>query len=137
MTLQTGEGVVRALYGGYSPKLYDGGFVNIQRRDWEARLLGSTIIADEHFRKAGQSFHDVTWVTPYKERTIEDPQNRGQCLGQRTWNSHTADIRSRVEGPFGHVKEMFDWLSKPWAEEKSQQDHLVWLAVGIHNKQKL
>jgi hypothetical protein len=142
MTVETAEGVVRALYGGYSPKVHDSVWLDTRRNEWDTLFFGSRIIADEHFRRGGECFQNVTWVTPHRERTIDDPEHPGQRLAvlteaQRRWNSHISDIRGRIEGVFGHVKNMFEALEKPWAERKSQQDWLVTLGVGIHNKQKL
>lgn len=142
MCVTTGDGVVRMLYGGYSPKVHDSTFLDTRREEWETLLLGSSIIADEHFRSGGERFRLVNWVTPHRNMTRDDPENPGQRLtvltqAQTNWNSHISDIRSRVESTFAHVKQMFTALSHPWAERKAQQDHLVTLAVGICNKQKL
>lgn len=142
LCVTTGDGVVRMLCGGYSPKVHDSTFLDTHREEWESLLLGSRIIGDEHFRPGGERFRLVHWVTPYRNMTRDDPENPGQRLSvltqaQQTWNSHISDIRSRIESTFGHSKQMFMTLQRPWAERKSQQDYLVTLAIGIHNKQKL
>lgn len=142
MCFTTGDGIIRKLYGGYSPKVYDGQFLEIFQPIWEEEFAQSKIIADEHFRKAGKQFKKVTWVVPFKNTSRNDPEDEGRRVSvltqaEQKWNSEVSKIRSRIEAPFGHVKRMFNLLSTPWMERKSQQNWLVTLAVGVHNKQKL
>jgi hypothetical protein len=67
MLVRDGAGKIVYLNGGYSPKLHDGEFLDAHRSDWEQIFSGATIIGDEHFRRGGQEFREVTWVTPYRE----------------------------------------------------------------------
>lgn len=47
--------------------LHDSDFLDSHLSEWEEVFKGATIVADEHFRRGGQQFRNVTWVTPYRE----------------------------------------------------------------------
>lgn len=52
MVLQDAKGVVCTLWGGYSPKVFDGDFFKVNQ-DWiEQSLAGDPVLADNHFEWA-------------------------------------------------------------------------------------
>jgi hypothetical protein len=134
MLVRDGAGKIVYINGGYSPKLYDSEFLDAHKSDWEQQFSGSTIVADEHFRRGGEEFKEVTWVTPYKEA----PENRRGALTkkERDWNKAITKVRARLECPFGEVKQKWSALSQPWAEDETQLDHLVKLSFAFYTFKK-
>jgi len=63
MVLQDANCKIRAVWGGYTPKLHDGEFLKLQQ-DWiKEHLAGATIIGDNHF-SWGNTLNNVKFVTP-------------------------------------------------------------------------
>lgn len=142
MCLADGETRILAFEGGYSPKIYDGHFIEFKRPIWEQDLAGATIIGDNHFRSGSTRYRNVTWVTPYPRPSSKGKKDgelsRANIVGELTkvqqkWNSEIAKIRARVEQPFGLIKKKWALLRQPWRESKNQQEHLIAFAVGVHN----
>lgn len=141
MFLRDGKGRIRKLWGGYSPKLYDGDFLDLHRRPLESELNGAKIIADTHFAVGKKMFENVTFVTPWPEPGTRKRKRDGEGLEKlskekRRDNKIIRAARSRVEDSFGIIKTTFRALNKPWAEEVEQLDNLVLLAVGCYNFQR-
>jgi hypothetical protein len=49
MVLADGKGVIRKLWGGYSPKIHDGNWLEIHKEWFEENLVGGVVVADNHF----------------------------------------------------------------------------------------
>jgi hypothetical protein len=146
MTIRDGAGKIRQVWGGYSPKIHDGQFVELFRSEFETsfkvfllyvqatghgRLIvpqGSGIIGDEHFRKASKLFSDPVVYAPFKK-----PRRGILSASQAAWNEDLRKLRARVETPYGWIKRKFEALSKPWMEPLWQLDHAVMLAFAIWN----
>lgn len=64
MMLCDGKGIVRKLWGGDSPKVYDGHFVEERTRWFEKKLKGTTVVADQHFEWAKKNLKHVCFHTP-------------------------------------------------------------------------
>lgn len=75
MALLDAWGQFWALWGGYSPKIFNGDFLKIQQEFMETKLKGAVILANNHFSYGQTGFHSVKFVT-----TLSHP--RGQILGQ-------------------------------------------------------
>lgn len=62
--IQNAQGLVVKLWGGYSPKVYDGTFITLQR-DWiEENLQGVGVFADQHYFSASRDFTHATFYCP-------------------------------------------------------------------------
>jgi hypothetical protein len=137
MALLDARGQFRALWGGYSPKIYDGDFLKIQSQFIEDKLQGAVILADNHFSYSQTAFNGVKFIT-----TISRPRGRSASLEgaqtltqeQETHNRELASACAHVENSFGHVVGIFNALRTAWHEDESQHNAAVWTAVGIANK---
>ena len=140
MMLADARGHIRKIWGGYSPKVYDGHFLEIHREWIEANLAGGVVVGDCHFSAGRNMFKNVSFLTPHAKKRI--PRNvDGEGLVQLTkeqkkWNASLAHVRARIEQPFGWMKSTFKCLNQKWAEEPTQQDNVVWLAAAVLNIKK-
>jgi len=66
MFLQDGRGHFQRLWGGYSPKLFDGDFLDLKRRWLEEKLSGSGVVADNHFAWGKKNLKKVEFLTPFR-----------------------------------------------------------------------
>ena len=145
------RGKVQRLWGGYSPKVYDGDWVDVMKEELAATLKGGHIVADTHYetanatlKKIGKQKH-VVFYTPYakprgrKPKTtdgVSQDQSRGLRVlttEQKEWNKRIQHIRARVESPFGLIKNKWKGLGGTFYEDEDQQNYLVLLAIGAHN----
>lgn len=136
MALQDATGRVRALWGGYSPKIYDGEFLKVQREWMESHLAGATVLADNHFEWGKQRLHGVKFVTNIKRRTGSTATGERMTTltkDEQDYNSALSSARARVEGGIGRLKTPFDALKRSFQEGEEQQNCLLWIAVGIEN----
>jgi hypothetical protein len=126
-----------ALWGGYSPKVYDGDFLKMQREFIETQLCGAVILGDNHFSYGETGFDGVRFIT-----TLSHPWGHSVRLeGMRTltqeqehYNCVVASAHARVKNGFGRVVSIFDALKGAWHEDEAQQNACVWTAVGVANK---
>ena len=133
-----GRGEIWRLFGGYSPKLYDGHFLQHQAQTLEEECAGATIIADEYFCAHANIVPGVSFVTPYRNPPTKKRKRDGKDLQQltkqqQTFNKKQKALRAKVEEPFGQMKVLFPTLKQPWAESDKQLDCLVWMAAAIVN----
>ncbi len=136
MVLSDAKGRIRKVWGGYSPKLFDGHLLEAQKRWWEKRLRGAVVVGDGHFTWGRENLHQVTFHAPYPmPRKKKQSQKHSIPLTkkQRKYNIAVKTVRARVENTFGRMKAKFESLRKPWGESDTQLDNLVWLAAGICN----
>lgn len=129
---------IRKVWGGYSPKVYDGAFLEITREWFEEKLKGGVIVADTHYAYGRDNIRDPKFYVPVPKppkRKKDDTMVNLSVLTkeQQAKNKAIRQARARVESPFGEVKQKWAALSSPWGESESQLDSLVFLAFGIHN----
>lgn len=139
MFLRDGKGKVRKVWGGYSPKTFDGHWLRVQREWLEEELAGAGVIADNHFVWGTKNLHRVKFYCNLRElhscqEDIDPDPTNYLSAKQRTLNLKIKQLRARVENTFGQMLGMFTSLSKPWAEGKQQQDYLVLVAAAVLNK---
>jgi hypothetical protein len=139
MFIRDGKGLIRKVWGGYSPKLYDGDFLDLMKGYLKEELNGAGIIADQHFDVGKKYLPSIKFFTPIKEPTTGKRKKRAESISKLTkeqvkWNKHLHALRARIESPFGIIKNLWKSLSKPWEEDDSALDALVWIAVGVYNK---
>ena len=62
------------IWGGYSSKVHDFQFLEIQQERIESYLNGAGIFRDRHFRSFGQIVENVIFYTPFiKLKSTTDP----------------------------------------------------------------
>jgi DDE superfamily endonuclease len=160
MFIRDGKGKVVKLWGGYTPKLYDGHFVEDHREEIDEKLEGATIFGDQHFTYGARFVKRVQFFTPLgggrrdpdileevegDEEQQEDPydfepearneNNQRKTKKEEEWKVAVTKVRARVENTFGYLKTKFKSLCEPFQESARQHDYLVWYAVGIYNTQ--
>ena len=127
MCLTDARGRVRKLWGGYSPKKFDGEWLKEKRHWLEGHLAGAAVIADTHFSWGKKNLKKVQFCTP---------KHKAVSLKDKKLNKSNHQLRARVETPFGIIKQKFSALTKPWQEDEVQQDCLVYFAAGVINASK-
>lgn len=138
MFLRSATGKIRKIWGGYSPKLYDGHFIELWHEQLDKDLKGADIIADQHFEYGKQFLSKVKLWTPPKEprktkRRRANSQSNELSSEERQYNDDHRVLRERVESIFGWIKQNFLCLKNPWAEDEKQMDCVVKFAAAIYN----
>lgn len=140
MMVRDGKGKILKIWGGYSPKVYDGTWLEIMKDNLEDILNGAVILADSHFSAGKRLFQNITFLTnnvkPKKRKRGEEDEGTGIKVltnKQKKFNEDHRQARARVESPFGFMKSKIESLKKPWSESLEQMDCLVWTAAAIHN----
>ena len=145
------RGMVQRLWGGYSPKVYDGDWIDIMKEELAASFKGAHIVADTHYETANATFKkigkqkQVVFYTPYAKPRGRMPKTKGSLAAdqsrglrvltneQKEWNKRIQHIRARVESPFGLINKKWKGLRGTFSEDEEQHNYLVFLAVGAHN----
>lgn len=143
--------IVQKVWGRYSPKIYDGHWIEIMAEELGLQFSGAFIIADTHYETANNILSRfkmqkrIRFYTPIaqprgrklkKNENLPNDLSRGACVltkEQQLYNKRHAHVRARVESPFGLIKMKWQGLSKPFFEKEYQQTLLVYIALGIHN----
>jgi hypothetical protein len=142
LVIMDGSNVVRAVLGGYSPKVYDSHAIEIVKPWFEDQLAGAVILADQHFAAAGKSLRNVKIFSPIRKpnckkrkRSLTDVQLLTQK--QQSYNQKLAHLRARIEEPFGWISNHFKALDKPWELSMDQMDAAVTYALGCYSFLKI
>jgi hypothetical protein len=154
--LVNAHGLAVGLWGGYSPKVYDGDWIKVMREFIGQNFKGAHIIADTHYETANRTMKEdgidglVKFYTPFskprgpkktKKRKkadqgsfLDDPSEGMKVLTaeQEQWNRNVAHVRSRVESPFGLIKQKWKGLDLFYGDE-AQQNYLLFIAVASRN----
>ena len=143
MALSNAHGHVLKLWGGYSPKVYDGDFITANKEYIESTFEGGVVLADNHFRSAGRGFKKVKYYTNIARRQLGQKRSRNSEVveegtgpltrEEEAFNREHQVARARVESPFGWMKTKFQALHKPWWENEEQLDYLIKYATAILN----
>ena len=143
MLIQGAATRILKVWGGYSPKIYDGDFLTINRSKIETLFDGGVIVADNHFSKGRKLFKNIKFYTNYKKqqqgkkRKRADPADDDLVANitreQEQFNKQHQSARARVEDPFGWIKRKFKCLGKPWMESQEQLDAMVLFACAVYN----
>ena len=144
------RGVVQKVWGGYSPKMYDGDWIKLCADDLCSNFDGAHILGDIYYElgnrvmKGIQAENNVKFYVPFAEPrrrkckrslTEEDPSLGVSKLSkaQLSWNLKISKLRARVESPFGLVKDRWELLGSVFYEDDEQQDRLVQIVFATHN----
>ena len=129
----------RVLYGPYSPKVDDNSFVRLMKPTMEESMKGAVILGDCGYSAVAKEFQKIKMIT-----TISKPRGRVSKDGsgirqltkvQKTKNKMLKKLRSRVESPFGIIKQRWKTLSTCFMEDETQHGLLVKLALATYNFQ--
>ena len=105
MILRDTKGRVRKVWGGYSPKLFDGHLIEARKRWWEKHCKGAVMLGDGHFTWARDNLRQVTFHAPYptskKNKKGEICSKKAIPLTQKQerYNAAVKGLRARVEIP--------------------------------------
>jgi len=137
MVIQDAKRRVIKLYGGYSPKTYDGSFLEMKVEHMEQAFKGATIIADNHFSLGRKLFKNVKFLVNWAEKkddSVDGSTKEVSTLTEekKSFNTAHRKARARVESPFGSIKTSFKCFSC-WREDMEQMDYAVKYTIGFHN----
>jgi len=154
MIICDGRGKVVQMWGGYSPKVFDGEFISLQRQWLETHLKGAGVVADQHF-EAGKNVRGVKFFTKMRKNDSSDESEasdsdsdssveisqdlrdlRLHTKKEKSYNKVLYKLRARVEIPFGEMRTIFEILNKHWRESKNALDEFMWVVVGVLNARK-
>lgn len=129
---------IRWVGGGYSPKVYDGTYMQLMRRELSEVMKGARVVADAHFVTAGEGYENTKFITPYPKPAGGKRRRSGEGVetlskDKERFNIAQRELRARVEEPFGIIKQMFPILERPWREGKVELDGVVLMALAFHN----
>jgi len=143
MFIRNGQSKIVQIWGGYSPKVYDGHWLKDHKTELNEHYKGAVMIADNHFTQGKKVFTNITFLTNYAERKKAVSFNQGGPAEEDTVDNLTAERknfnrahshgRARIQSPFGCMIQKFDSLAKPWSESQNQQDYLVMIAAAVYN----
>jgi hypothetical protein len=125
MFIMDGSCRIRKLFGPYTPKLYDGAFIELNEPFFESELKGGTVVGDTHFG-SGRKLKNVKFHVPYSKTSKK-------YLKRVKYNADIREIRQIIETPFGELKIKFKALGQPFFEDSQQQGYIVKYVTGIHN----
>ncbi len=154
MLLLDGKKRVRKWWGGYSPKVYDGDFLMINRSWFEKRLKGAGVVADQHF-ELGRNLKRVTFYTKQRKSMKEDnsksendqtmnlegeEHSKQDCVDysrntkkERSYNRALYAIRARVKCSFSVLRTIFPILGMHWRKSETVLDKMIAIAIGVYN----
>ena len=139
MVLMDARRRVRMVWGGYSPKLYDGHFVEMKKEWFLSNCPNDVFITDNHFSWARDNRDQfpktyANYPEP-AEKSVPDDMHGVTVLTaeKKRYNRAVAHCRARVESPFGTIKTLWKVLQKPFMETKEQLDCVFYLALAVHN----
>ena len=132
----------RGLWGGYSPKVHDSQWCEINQENLNKTFKGATIVGDQHYSKFSKK-KDLTFsvIAPVAKPSTRSRQS-DQCISQLTKeqvsrNLEIRNIRARVENPFGQIHQKWKSLRHRFQENSLQLDSLVKFAFGVLNRSNL
>jgi hypothetical protein len=122
MAFSDGKGKILKLWGGYSPKIYDGHFLHDHKHWLEKHLRGGVVVADQHFEYGRTNLQGIKFHVPWK--TPASGKRKAGAAGSVTlseekikYNKEVRALRARVEIPFVFMKNKFKSLAKPWMDK--------------------
>lgn len=133
---------IREVSEGYGSKAYDGSYLSIRKHEFEKNFRGGVFVGDEHFWNGTKIFGSevkfhVNKPNQGRKRKrdememTEEEEIREAIVSNR--QTILAQVRSRVEAPFGNIKRRWTSLAKPWKESVNQQSYLMLIACAFHN----
>jgi hypothetical protein len=137
LTICNTRGQTQWVFTPHQPTNYDGNLTLIYFFMIEKFFSHTTIIIDNHFRKAAPFFTTITLITPVSKVGHPRIVNKKKVLNELSHkdehiNEVIAGVRGKVENFYDRVKQYFLALSKPFYEDKKQHDYVVKVAFACH-----
>ena len=118
------------IWGGYSPKVYDGHWIPLHRRWLNHNLQGCYLFGDSHYWSAQDDLDQVTLIATMP-KTVK-PKHGVATVGTTTIMVNDDDfklqqkvvhqIRPNVERSFGQMSQIFNALNKKFIDGERQLD---------------
>lgn len=136
------------VWGGYSPKLYDGTFLEVNRMELLKDFEGMTILADNHFYRGKSLFQNkIKFHVNYPEKGVDSDSTREESTTEEgykyplaktdlVYNRQQKRGRARIEQVIGSIKKNFRGLRDHWYGTKDELNDLFLVSVGIYNYKK-
>ena len=139
------KGIIRKIWGGYSPKINDGIYLEDHVDEFEDSFANAHFVGDTHFHKGKRLFRKLKFTTPLPVSGGKRKRNAGDegddyeraTEVKKAYNQSVHACRNRVEIPFATVKNKFNSLTKPWSDSARQHKCLVNYAAAVVNVRKL
>jgi DDE superfamily endonuclease len=131
-----GKGRIQQWWGGYTPKLYDGHALQVQKNWLRNHLQGGVVVADKHFAWGNQLHKDIRFLVKVRRHRMPGRKGAtrlGRTPKEKRYNQSVQQTRARVERWFAAMKNEVRQLKKPWFGKNHEQDWLVSFAVGLLN----
>jgi predicted transposase YbfD/YdcC len=139
MIVYDGKGLIKRVWGGYSPKLYDGHFLKLMSEYLDKELYGGVVVGDNHFLYGSQYLNHVKFYCNTAENSTKTNRDgkrlSSSTTNEQNFNEQIRAVRGKVESPFGFLKSKFGSLHN-FPEDKDQQDAVVTFAMGLFNRSK-
>jgi DDE superfamily endonuclease len=132
---------VRGIWGGYSPKIYDGHWVNMMKHTLVKEYSGARILGDCHYETGNSAISsiggqgEVQFFTAFpkprgrKSKRDKSEGKKSLTAAQKKWNKSCSHTRGRMEEPFSHVKQKWKALNL-FLDGEEQQNYLVFIALA-------
>jgi hypothetical protein len=123
--------------GPHWPTEYDGDLTIHYAMKIDSLFSGTTMIGDNHFRKATSYFKQIELITPKshagRPKMVKGKKVKIQLTkDEEKVNEIIVGIRGKVEAPYGWIKRSFSALSTPFYEDEIQHDCVVRFALACH-----
>jgi DDE superfamily endonuclease len=133
-----GRGRCIDMLGGYSPKIIDSMFFEANKTYLSEKYRGATLIGDGHYYASRKKVEGVKIKAPIPKniKVKADTEVEFQEITKKneTRNKQIRTLRSRVESPFGFLKNKWKVLGETFMEDAYQLECLVFFAMGIKNR---
>jgi len=128
---------VREFWGPFSPKLYDGTWLEQHCFEIKTKFPNDTIIADNHF-SWGRDHVEEGWPRFYANyaeygKTKDCSSASVLVAEKKKYNRAVKHARARVESPFGNIKETWKILGKPFRGAREHHGRILTFAIGLHS----
>lgn len=138
MFLRDGTMKIVGLWGGYSPKVHDGTWLEMNKWWLDRNLAGGSVLGDCHFAWGVKGLENVVMHCPFPKPSkpsvdVSSAEVVVLSKAKQSYNEQVRKARSRLENAFGQLKSKWRAFTLKWQEEPEQLDHVMWIAVGVYN----
>ena len=128
---------VRDLWGPYSPKIFDGTWLEQHEFELIKKFPKEVIIADNHF-SWGRDHQAPGWPKFYanypEPKTNRDGGTTTVLTAEKKqYNAAIRHARARVESPFGLMKQTWKIIAEPFKGDHDLHKNILTFIVDLHN----